>query len=47
MQCHVVRGHMRKPGTLVRVLFFDYAKTFDLINHEILINTLAAMTLPT
>ena len=38
---------MRKPGALVRVLFLDYAKTFDLINHEILINTLAAMKLPT
>ena len=35
-----------EPGTTVRVLFLDYSKAFDLINHEILINKLAAMNVP-
>ena len=36
-----------EPGTTVIVLFLDYSKAFDLINHEKLINKLAAMNLPT
>ena len=35
-----------EPGTTVRVLFLDYSKAFDLINHEILINEVVAMNLP-
>ena len=35
-----------EPGTTVRVLFLDYSKAFDLINHETVIDELVAMNLP-
>ena len=35
-----------KPGTFVRVLFIDYTKAFDLINHELLITKLVDVGLP-
>ena len=34
-------------GNVVRVLFLDYRKTFDLINQDILIDKLVTMELPT
>ena len=35
-----------ESGNTVRVLFLDYSKAFDLINHETLIDKLVAMNLP-
>ena len=33
-------------GNFVRVLFLDYCKVFDLINHEVLLNKMIAMEEP-
>ena len=33
-------------GNFVRVLFLDYSKTFDLINHDILLNKMTEMEVP-
>ena len=40
----MVRG-TDEPGTTVRVLFLDYSKVLDLINHETLIDRLVAINL--
>ncbi len=36
-----------KPGTAIRSVLFDFRKTFDLIDHNILVNEVVSLDLST
>ena len=46
LKCSTSGRTTNVTGNFVRVLFLDYMKAFDLINHDILINKQVTMELP-